>query len=171
MFDLGTFRHQFKYNDWANEVVFTAASGLNVDAMDRPIEMGPGSLRKTLFHIYAGEFVWLKRWKGEADTKWLNESDPLGVGTLAASLKSTSAERNAFLESLRAEDLPRPQRYLDSKGSYFTAPLGGMVHQLLFHSAHHRAQAVNMLRQVGAVAPELDYMTKIREADKSAAPV
>ncbi len=165
MFDLGTFRHQFKYNDWANDQVFAAASRLNEAALDKPFQMGRGSLRKTLIHIYAGELVWLRRWKGEADTKWLNEDEPQGVGTLGAAMKTTSADRNAFLDSLKVEDLPRNQRYLDSKGSYYTAPLGSMIHQLIFHSAHHRAQAVNMVRNVDGGIIELDYMAKIREAE------
>jgi uncharacterized damage-inducible protein DinB len=35
---------------------------------------------------------------------------------------------------------------------------------MLNHSAHHRAQAVNMLRRVNAGLVELDYMYRIRQA-------
>jgi uncharacterized damage-inducible protein DinB len=44
-----------------------------------------------------------------------------------------------------------------------------MVLQMFVHSTHHRAQAVNMLRHVGAVMPvsgnaagQVDYMMMVR---------
>ena len=39
---------------------------------------------------------------------------------------------------------------------------GDMILQGLVHSIHHRAQAVNMLRQLGLGPPEVDYMTSVR---------
>ena len=53
-------------------------------------------------------------------------------------------------------------RYLDSVAGYFNATLADMILQVLLHSIHHRAQAVNMLRQLGLGPPEVDYMTSVR---------
>lgn len=163
MYDLATFQHLLEYNDWANGQIFEASLPLGDNALDLSIEMGRGSLRKTLIHIYAGEFVWLRRWKGEADTQWLDESRRDRVDAIASALRANAEERKAFLNGLSTDDLVRRQRYRDSKGGYYIATLGDMIVQGFIHSTHHRAQAVNMLRNVGATTPELDYMYHVRK--------
>ena len=60
----GTLQEFFAFNDWANDKVLSQATGLNDDQTDRPFEMGEGSIRKTLNHLFAAECVWLDRWEG-----------------------------------------------------------------------------------------------------------
>lgn len=59
-------------------------------------------------------------------------------------------------------DLARVVPYRDSKGALYKASLGDMLLQGCVHSQHHRAQAINMLRHVGAapIKPGLDYIFK-----------
>jgi uncharacterized damage-inducible protein DinB len=38
-----------------------------------------------------------------------------------------------------------------------------MLLQGALHSKHHQAQAVNILRRLGAAWPELDYMMHVRK--------
>ncbi len=155
-------RTLFNYSDRANDQLIEASSGLNDDQLDRAIQMGRGSLRKTLLHIWAGEHVWLLRWKGQADTPWPDEETATPVVEIARDLHQTWKDRNEFLESTIDGNLCRSMRYLDSVAGYFTATLGDMILQGLVHSIHHRAQAVNMLRQLGVEPPEVDYMTSVR---------
>lgn len=155
-------RSLFEYSDWANARVVEAAERVPDDALDRPLDLGPGSLRRILIHTYNGEHVWLQRWKGVQETKWPSESEAVPVLEIARRFTANSAARAAFFEKLAAADLERGQQYRDSKGSVFAATLGDMILQGHVHSVHHRAQAVNALRRLGGPIVELDYMMRVR---------
>lgn len=163
MIDLGTVQALLQYSDWANGRVLDCSRGLADDALDRPFDIGMGSLRRTLLHIWAGEHVWLRRWKGLVETPWPSEVERIGMADLADRFRQTWAERAAFLTTLSNADLPRVQVYRDSKGSLFRSSLGDMLLQGCIHSTHHRAQAANLLRRLEAESPELDYMMWLRQ--------
>lgn len=152
----------FEYNDWADKQLLAAAAKCDDAALDRPFDIGPGSLRRTLLHLYNGEFVWLQRCQGKRETKWPSEAEKTAINTLQQRFDAVWRDRDAFLRTLSSADLGRVTIYRDSKGSEFQAVLSDMLMQALVHSTHHRAQAVNMLRQVGAGLVELDYMMAIR---------
>lgn len=151
------------YSDWANGQLIEAAERIDDAKLDEPIEMGMGSLRRTLIHLLSGESVWLARWKNETETPWPNETRPMKPATIREAFIATWQQREAFLASLSANDLPRVQTYRDSKGELFKASLSDMIIQGLVHSIHHRAQAVNMIRRLGGTAPDVDYMYRVRQ--------
>ncbi len=148
----------FRYGDWANQQLLAAAGKLTDAQLDQPFDMGPGSLRRTLIHIYNGEHVWLNRWQCRAETPWPSESDPLSVAELGRRFAACAQERDVFVATLTDASLAREITYRDSKGSLFQASLSDMLIQAINHSIHHRAQAVNMLRRLNAGLVELDYM-------------
>ncbi len=151
-----------RYSDAANQMVLQAALPLSDAQLDKPFDMGRGSLRVTLLHILAGETTWLARWKGNVETPWPSESEPTLVSSMQTMFNATWTERNAYLGSLAESDLGKVQTYRDSKGELFEATLGDMLLQGCIHSTHHRAQAVNMLRRLDAGLVEMDYMNWVR---------
>ncbi len=164
MIQLETVRDLLRYNDWANTELLRTAASLSDAALDRTFEMGVGSLRRTLIHVYNGEHVWLNRWQGRAETPWPGESEPIGVAALRDRFAAHVSARDAYLTTLRDSDLHTIVAYRDSRGSRFRAARGDMLFQAINHSIHHRAQAVNMVRNVGGGLVELDYMMWKREA-------
>ena len=158
MIDLGTIGAFLKYNDWADERLLAAAEGLSDDKLDRPFDIGRGSLRRTMLHIVVTEEVWTERWKGHAETPWPDEEERADMATMRERLKRTWEKRDAFLATVGNDKLSRDVVYRDSLGTLYQAPLGDMMLQLCIHSTHHRAQVVNMLRRLGNEPPELDYM-------------
>ncbi len=158
-----SFSPLFEYSDFANTALLRASDSLSDAQLDTPFDMGMGTLRKTLKHILDGESVWLARWRGEVETPWPPYETSISITALRDDFAATSRSRGEFLASLSDADLARGQRYRDSKGSLFTATLGDMLIQGFVHSTHHRAQAVNMLRRLGAGLVELDYMTRVRK--------
>lgn len=159
---LETIQTLLRHGDWANDRLLTFSADLPDAGLDRPFDMGVGSLRRTLLHIHAGEHVWLQRWQGRTETPWPDETEPVSPAVLGERFAATRTERKNFLATQADRDLARAIVYRDSKGSLFSATLGDMLLQACLHSAHHRAQAVNMLRRLGATAPELDYMVSVR---------
>ena len=163
MIDLLTVRTLLEYTDWSNHRLLECAGPLTDEQLDRDMQIGPGSLRKTMLHIYNGESVWLKRWRSEIEIKWPSEAEKVSITDLTRRFEGTIRERDMFLERVPAVNLSRVQTYRDSKGSLFQASLGDMLIQGVMHSKHHQAQACNILRRLGAEWPELDYMYRVRK--------
>ena len=160
--DINTLQSFLKYSDWANGRLLAEASHMSDAQLDQIFEIGPGSLRKTLKHICDGEMVWLARWEKKGETRWPPDNEILTVPNMQDRFANTWRERAGFFLGLTHNDLAKVIIYRDSKGSLFDASLGDMILQGILHSGHHRAQAVNILRRLGAGLVELDYMMWVR---------
>lgn len=163
MIDVAAIKSLMHYSDWANEHLARAAAGMAPEQLDKPFDIGMGTLRRTLLHILAGETVWLKRWQGERDTPWPCEDEHTSPADIADRFMSNAGQRDAFLNSITALKTCERITYRDSKGSLFSATLADMMIQMCMHSTHHRAQAVNIFRRLGEIPPELDYMMSVRQ--------
>jgi uncharacterized damage-inducible protein DinB len=148
------------YCRWANEQILSRAAALPAARLAQSFDMGVASLDRTMQHVHHGESTWLERCRGNNEARWPSfEAAPDPAG-LAERLRSTAAEREGYLRSLDESALQVVLTYRDSRGCHFQASRFDMVLQQLVHSAHHRAQALNMLRQLGAELPDpgLDYI-------------
>jgi uncharacterized damage-inducible protein DinB len=163
MDELTPFRELFEYSDQMNRLVLNRAAALPDDALDRPLDLGPGTLRRILIHTHNGELVWLRRWQGQIETKWPGESAMLSPEEVLKALELIWPERDAFLASLDPGRLDAEQPYRDSRGTLFRATLRRMLLQGIVHSIHHRAQAVNAIRRLGGAAPEVDFIMSVRQ--------
>lgn len=155
-------REMFRYNDWANDTVLNAAAAIDDAGLDRRIEMGPGSLRRTLQHIYHFEAMYMSRWRGEGRTSWPDYEDRLPIAELHTRQRTLAEQRVAYLASLTPGDLEAAITWQDSRGGLYTATRDHALVQVCNHSTHHRAQAVNMIRSAGGTPLEVDYMMWIR---------
>jgi uncharacterized damage-inducible protein DinB len=151
------------YSDEMNTRLLQAAMPMTDGQLDRPFEMGMGTLRKTLAHIYDGEYVWLERWKGRIETPW-PAFDPMQTPAhIREQLEALRRDRDAFVACLTPTRLAARQAYRDSTGSKFEATLHDMLLHGIVHSIHHRAQAVNMIRHVGGQVLEVGLMAWRRQ--------
>ena len=157
------FEQIFRYSDWANQRLLDCCAPLADARLDQPFDIGCGSLRRTLIHLYNGEHVWLQRWRSRPETPWPDEGEIVGIPALRERFRQTAAERKDFLSSIAEEAMEQLIVYRDSRGAWFQAALADMLMQAGTHSVHHRAQIVNMLRRLGAETPELDFMYWRRE--------
>lgn len=163
MIDVATIKTLLHYSDWANERLARAAAGLAPGELDKAFDIGRGTLRKILLHILSGETVWLKRWQGQRDTPWPDENEHASPMDIADRFMSNAGMRDSFLNSITSQKTCERITYRDSKGSLYSATLADMIIQMCTHSTHHRAQAVNIIRRLGAAPPELDYMMSVRQ--------
>src|SRR5438874_1249236 len=100
MVDIQTLQRLFEYNDWADGRLLECAGPLDDERLDRRFDIGPGSLRRTLLHIFVGEDVWVRRCSGHSETRWTGEDEPAAVNDIAARFKNTWAARDALLATL-----------------------------------------------------------------------
>lgn len=164
------FREFFTYNDWANERLLQLAASLADRDLDRPFDMGRGSVRTTLNHIWAAERVWFDRWKNEPEPFYRAEPCHAPLAVLADDFRTLGIERNKFLASRSESDLDERVHYRNLRGDAFQDRLGDLALHVGNHGVHHRAQALNMLRQLGVELPRpgLDYIFMRLEMGPSA---
>jgi uncharacterized damage-inducible protein DinB len=165
-------RELFTYTDWARDKAFGLAGGLSDAQLDKPFEMGPGSIRNTLHHIWAAERIWLDRWAQGGTPKFVMPEAGLPLSALHERARATAAERDTLLAQRGEPELAATLAFTNIKGETYSLPLAGQMHHVCNHGIHHRAQIVNMLRHVGGPLPQpgLDYIFYRLEKIQEAAP-
>ena len=81
----------------------------------------------------------------------------ISIDELRRLYAETARQRDDYLATLSPADLQRPVTAEVAPELHYTFALGETMFELHSHGTHHRAQAVNMLRHLGAEPPELGY--------------
>src|SRR5579871_2404171 len=172
----------YAYNNWANVRMFSVLEKLNVEQFDAPVQSSFPSIRESVFHILAAEWIWLKRWKGEPP----RASQPVkavswevwkGVrsggaappqqlstlGELRAFCDAIEQERQEYLQELNEAALQAALSYTDLSGKPNAQPLAQLMQHVVNHGTYHRGQVTTLLRQLGAETIGLDMVYFFRE--------
>ncbi len=160
---LHTLRDLFTHFDWSGRRVLDASSKLPDEHLDREFQMGWGTLRKTLWHIYGAEHVWLQRLHGQEPARFAPEEDRPALPILEEKLTQTRERRQKFLDRLSEPDVDREIRYTDREGRSHSSKLSHILLHISNHGFHHFVQALNMLRHAGVKPPKLDYIFRYYE--------
>ncbi len=152
------------YNLWANKKVCEEfLAGINTEQLDREIVGSFPSIRKTCYHIWDAEFIWLNRMKGERMTTLPIRHDAM---TYEQFRKKMIDNSNNFFEYISGKSdayFTSVLMYKNSQGKEFQNTIQEIVHHTMNHSTFHRGQIITMLRQVGFTKLEsTDYISYCR---------
>jgi uncharacterized damage-inducible protein DinB len=153
----------YAYNEWANARIFSAAAELDPEVCTTPRGSSFSSIRDTIAHIAASEWVWLRRWRGESPSAQPEWSSLPDAAALTGKLREVESERAAFLRALKDEDLSKPLAYRNLKGDDFSERLIDQLVHVVNHSSYHRGQVATLSRQAGFAAPATDLIVFKRE--------
>ena len=156
---LDEIRDLYAYSVWANARTFDAVAALPAGVAEAPVVSSFPSIRATLAHLVASEWVWLRRWLGENPSEapaWARDTDVAG---LRLALTAVESERLAYLSRLTATDLTRILSYRSLAGEPHADPLAGLLRHVVNHSSYHRGQVTTLLRQAGHPATDTDLVT------------
>jgi uncharacterized damage-inducible protein DinB len=154
----------YEYDRWANGRVFDAASALTAEQFARNLGGGFPSVRDTLLHIIAGEWIWLQYWKAETlSVRFVNELEQRRDSLFRPDLFQTVAavrekwveverEQVDFLEATSHEDV---NRMLPHRAIF--VPLVQLMQHVANHSTYHRGQIALMMRQLEAKPVSTDF--------------
>lgn len=151
-------RDLFAYNDWANGRIFESLATVTGEEWGREGGGSFASLRGTAAHLVGAEWLWLRRWKGEAPETLPDWLDEPAVASLREELDRVESEREGWLDDLRDDDLTSPCAYRFQSGERHVTPYGTLLRHLVNHSSYHRGQLVTLLRQVGRTPPNTDLL-------------
>lgn len=150
-------RELYRYNGWANARTRRAVAVLSEAEFRRDLKSSYPSIRDTLLHIMASEWVWLSRWQGSSPTGMPAGWDEYTHAQIEAEWAGIESAQLEFVGRLSDSDVDRVVHYTNLRGESFSQPLGQLLRHMVNHSTYHRGQITTMLRQLGhsAVATDL----------------
>jgi uncharacterized damage-inducible protein DinB len=122
-----------------------------------------GSVRDTLAHICAAEWVWLERFQGRSPSLLPGGLEFADVASLRAHWSEQEARLLAFVGKLTQEDLNRVMEYNTLKFGVYSNPMWQSMQHVVNHGTYHRGQVTTLLRQLGAQPILTDLMHYYRE--------
>lgn len=153
----------YDYLALARERLFTAAADLTEVDYTREFRIGPCSLARTFTHMLISEWYYIERLlerEVPPYAEWpIKDEHPLPFSDLATTWRAQAESTRAAIASKRDWSRPIVYRVTDDDGRLVraTCTAGDMLTQLALHEVHHRAQALNMLRQLGVSLEDIDF--------------
>lgn len=157
----------YDYNRWANRRVLDVVGALTPEQLTRDLGSSFPSVRDTLAHVLAAEWVWLERWRGSSPTSFPDDSGLDSHAAIVTRWDEHESDQAAFLEDLTEDRLREVVAYRNTAGQPFAEPLWQLMRHVVNHSTYHRGQVTTMLRQMGAAAVGTDLITYFRERQGS----
>ncbi len=151
---------------WGTREVLRACAGLTRDQFHRAFPIGLGSLHDTLTHVVGT----MRRWTDRLAERPLRPS-LLRIAAFphieSEAKERTPGELGALLDEAERDLLATADRYRGALGTtvslewpgeegavrVYTFTRGAVFVHVTTHGYHHRAQCLNMLRQLGAPVP------------------
>lgn len=161
MIPLAAVRQLLDYNYWARDRQLAACAALSEEQFLREVGGSFPSVRDTLVHLVAVEWLWLERWRGHSPRSLLRAEDFPALAAVEAHWRTVEREMREYVATLSDEELRRSRSYVNTRGQTWTYPLGHMVMHLLSHQSYHRGQVTNLLRQLGVPPPPVDFLNAL----------
>lgn len=152
-------RQQFRYNRWANHQLLAALDPLAAGDLERDLGSSFPSIHSTLVHILSSEWLWTERWRGVSPRRRLDPADFPDLAAVRRRWTEVEAAQDTYLADLDDGDLGRPFAYTNPKGERWEYLTWHCLMQCVTHSLYHRGQVVTMMRQLGALPVETDWLT------------
>jgi uncharacterized damage-inducible protein DinB len=148
----------FNYNYWARDRQLQACAGLTEEEFLRPLGNSFPSLRDTLTHLLAVEWLWLERWRGRSPRALLAPEEFPTLTALSQRWQTVEREMRGYVATVSEDALERTVPYINFKGETWTYNLWRMMMHLLNHQSYHRGQVTTLLRQLGIQPPQVDFL-------------
>lgn len=157
------FQLLYQFNSWANQRTLNSCVPLSQEQFTRDLKSSFNSVRDTLVHIVAAEWIWLERWHGRTPTSFPKAPDYPDLESVRNYASKIDRDLIDFVSSLMHDD---PQRVISFKriaGDAHAIPLWQLLQHLANHSTYHRGQIATMLRQLGAEPISTDLLLFFRD--------
>jgi uncharacterized damage-inducible protein DinB len=155
---LATVNELFDYNYWARDRQLQACAALTEEQFLRPLGNSFPSLRDTLTHLLAVEWLWLERWRGRSPRTSLAPEELPTLAALSQRWQTVEREMREYVAGLTEEALDQSATYVNTRGKTWTYELWRMILHLLQHQSYHRGQVTALFRQLGVQPPKVDFL-------------
>lgn len=157
--ELSDITELYAYNTWANQRTLEASAKLTIEAFLRPMGNSFSSVRDTLAHILAAEWIWLERWQGRYPTAMLDAANFPNLKSLQTRWEAVGENYQTFIQGITLRQLQQELAYINREGRRYSYPLWQQMTHVVNHSSYHRGQVTTLLRQLGAKPIDTDFLT------------
>jgi uncharacterized damage-inducible protein DinB len=158
---LTAIRTMYAYSAWANARVLDTAA--MVPRAQFVPDRGCGSVRDTLVHIAAAQWLWLQRWQGESPAGLWDPEEFADVESLRSRWAAVEADTARFVARLQGPDLERVVSYVNLQGQTWEYPLWQQLLHQANHATQHRSEAALQLTCLGYSPGWLDLLVYVDE--------
>jgi len=150
-------RTLYRYNAWANARILDAAAGLD---RERLLALGEGcdSIRDTLAHTLAAQWLYLERWQGRSPRAMPAAAEFRDVAALRARWEEIERATAAFVAALTDARLAETVEYTNFQGERWAYPLWQQMTHQVNHATQHRSEAAVMLTRHGCSPGGMDLL-------------
>ena len=138
-----------QYNLWANTKIVQFITEAGDTIADETLISSFPTIRKTLYHTWDAQEIWMKRLKRESTSTWPSHSF---TGTLAEALElflESSSGFVRFAENLQEEDHLSNIKFHSIDGTAYQNTIEEIIMHVMNHGTFHRGQLITMLRNAG----------------------
>ena len=118
MSDLASIVELVRYSETANDLMMSCVLPLTDTQLDKPLDLGMGSLRKICQHLLAGEVTWLARISGQVEAKWPARPIPESAAEMHALFGQVARVRYHVDRTTPSPDLLPPAPAQESFGPW-----------------------------------------------------
>lgn len=161
----------YDYLVLARTRVFDWVRTLNDDQYRREFSIGLGSLARILTHVMLCEWMYVARIEGRHVPpygEWpIQDEEPPPFDVVESTWTDQAAHSRAVLAAV--DDWNRGIKYktlpdIGPQRTITTTP-ADLTTQIVLHEVHHRAQVLNILRQLGVGTTDIDFNALMRTTD------
>ena len=139
---------------WARDIVLDAVTELPHEEFIKPVESSFKSVRDTVAHIYAADWIWYTRWIGQAPTSLIAYDQFPDATSIRKAWKDLESNVRQLVDNLGEDGINRAFDYRLLSGAPDTAPFWQMLVHVVNHGSYHRGQVTTLMRQLGAHPPK-----------------
>ena len=150
-----------KYNHWANTKLAEVLQTFDDAVLDQEVTSSFSSIRKTVYHIWDAEFIWLSRLEGVSLTAFPSKS--YGEGIAIDCFLETSKKFLEKVETATDDFFELNCSYKNIQQKDFRNSHTEIIMHCMNHSTYHRGQLITLLRQAGCqTLPSTDLIAFLR---------
>jgi len=152
------------YHYWARDRVLDAADRLTPEQLTKPLGNSFSSVRDTLVHLYAADWIWCSRWEGESPSTMPSPDAFPDVAAVRLTWNEHERRVRAVLDRLGEHGVQEPLEYRTTEGRTQAQIFWHQLQHVVNHGSYHRGQVTTMMRQLGVAPPKsMDLIAFHRE--------
>lgn len=147
------------YNVWANTAIIQTLSSVSPEIIDKHMGGSFPTIRKTLYHIWDAQVIWLTRLQGSSPSDWPSAMYDDEFAGYDLYFIQQSEDFARFVSS-RPEDFFGDMCFYKAlNGQEYQTRNGEIILHCMNHGSYHRGQIINYLRMQGVSdLPHTDYI-------------
>ncbi len=152
------------YNVWANRQIIEMLNALPADILNATVSSSFPTIRKTIYHIWDAQVIWLQRMQGISPTVWPSEEYGDDFAGYDIYFEQQSEDFRNFVAS-------KPESWFNNicffktlSGKEYQSFNWEIIMHCMNHSTYHRGQLITMLRNLDITrVVQTDLIVYLRE--------